>query len=69
MKIALCFKYFDCYVLLEFSFHQILHFFSDFTRGPYGKGLYFSMQASQAASFSAVKYFFLVFSKIAFVKK
>ncbi|KAJ7388896.1 hypothetical protein OS493_035043 [Desmophyllum pertusum] len=25
----------------------------DFTRGPYGKGLYFSMQASQAASFSA----------------
>ncbi|KAL9950321.1 hypothetical protein ACROYT_G042805 [Oculina patagonica] len=25
----------------------------DFTRGPYGKGLYFSMQASQAAAFSA----------------
>lgn len=25
----------------------------DFTRGPYGKGLYFSMQASQAAAFSS----------------
>ncbi|XP_020611801.1 uncharacterized protein LOC110050239 isoform X2 [Orbicella faveolata] len=35
----------------------------DFTRGPYGKGLYFSMQASQAAAFSAVKYFLSCISK------
>ena len=34
----------------------MLIFFLDFVRGPYGKGLYFSMQACQAAAFSAVNF-------------
>ena len=54
-----------CMVILSTSSFVNLktnfNFFSDFTRGPYGKGLYFSMQASQAAAFSAVKYFFIVY--------
>ena len=35
---------------------MVLIFFLDFVRGPYGKGLYFSMQACQAAAFSAVNF-------------
>ena len=52
-------------MLLAFSFHSqffqscILRCLSDFTRGPYGKGLYFSMQACQAAAFSAVNISYL----------
>ena len=34
----------------------MLIFFLDFVRGPYGKGLYFSMQACQAAAFSGVNF-------------
>lgn len=39
---------------LWFVYVHSLTFISDFTRGPYGKGLYFSAQACQAAAFSAV---------------
>ena len=45
-----------CIAIYYFKLKEKFQFFSDFTRGPYGKGLYFSMQASQAAAFSAVKY-------------
>lgn len=49
---------FSCLVshsFLNFLFNSVTAIlFSDFTRGSYGKGLYFSMQACQAAAFSAV---------------
>ena len=46
---------FYCLGLL-FNPLMVLIFFLDFVRGPYGKGLYFSMQACQAAAFSAVNF-------------
>ena len=55
MILVVVLGFFQCLGLL-FNPLIVLIFFLDFVRGPYGKGLYFSMQACQAAAFSAVNF-------------